>query len=762
MKTRVLIPIVILALLLASSPAAARSAAVSRGSFSLASEYRDVNAGGPIDLAFSPDGKNLYAACYSDNSIAVYSRDSLTGKLSLIEVQQNSGYGLGGVVSIAVSPDGRNVYAAGKTDDALAVFDRDPATGNLVFHEAVRDGVFGVDGLGGILSVAVSPDGKQVFAASHDDNAVVVFNRDPSSGALDLMVMRWHIEPALAGMDGPTALAVSPDGRQIYVTAFNGSITQFQRDPLIGSGSFGFGATYMDSDPGMDGLNAAFDVAVSPDGSALYTAGMGDDAVGVFSRAADTGALTFVEVQKNGTGGASGLQAVMGVSLSADGKYVFAASVKEGALVVFGRNSANGTLTFLANVKEGSAGFSGLGAILMTVSSPDSQQFYAAGGPRSDIIVFSMGADGSTPSHIENQWSAFGLGGTGGSTVSPDGKNLYITGNNDDVLAIFQRNKSLGSLAYLHAMTNTEGSAAGLNGARAVVITPDGQNVYVAGADDDALVIFRRSEPMGFLAFTDVKSDPILDGIQALAISPDGLYIYTAGALSDTIAVGRIDLSTGDLSMVETETDGVGGVDGLDGAYALAISPDGAFLYAAGYYDDAIAIFSRDIPSGQITYTGLVKDEVGSIHFLDGVGSIAISPDGKNLYAASRNDDALNMFSRNPTSGALALMDAIGDSPASGDGLDGARAVAASPDGTYVAVASQFDNTLVIFKRDPADGALKFAQVFRDGVDSQMLSVADALSISPDSNSIYVSGYGDNGVAVFQRAGAIFLPVAMR
>lgn len=91
MKTRVLIPFVILAVLLMSSPAAATSVAVSRGSFSLAGEFRDVNAGGPIDLAFSPDGKNLYAACYSDNSIAVYSRDSLTGKLSFIEVEQNSG-----------------------------------------------------------------------------------------------------------------------------------------------------------------------------------------------------------------------------------------------------------------------------------------------------------------------------------------------------------------------------------------------------------------------------------------------------------------------------------------------------------------------------------------------------------------------------------------------------------------------------------------------------------------------------------------------
>ena len=38
-----------------------------------------------------------------------------------------------------------------------------------------------------------------------------------------------------------------------------------------------------------------------------YVTGNGDDAVAVFSRASSTGALTFVEVQKDGVNGVDGL-----------------------------------------------------------------------------------------------------------------------------------------------------------------------------------------------------------------------------------------------------------------------------------------------------------------------------------------------------------------------------------------------------------------------------------------------------------------------
>src|SRR5438552_12090188 len=106
----------------------------------------------------------------------------MSGTLTFIGVQRQSVGGVDGldlVQAVTVSPDGRNVYAASFNDDAVAVFQRNTATGDLSFLEVHRDGVGGVDGLFGAISVAVSPDGNQVYAAGLGDSAIALFARDP-------------------------------------------------------------------------------------------------------------------------------------------------------------------------------------------------------------------------------------------------------------------------------------------------------------------------------------------------------------------------------------------------------------------------------------------------------------------------------------------------------------------------------------------------------------------------------------------------------
>ena len=66
--------------------------------------------------------------------------------LSFIEAHYDD-LGLDTVFSVVVSPDGKNVYTASTGDDALAVFHRNTTTGKLVWVEMHVDGVDGVEGL---------------------------------------------------------------------------------------------------------------------------------------------------------------------------------------------------------------------------------------------------------------------------------------------------------------------------------------------------------------------------------------------------------------------------------------------------------------------------------------------------------------------------------------------------------------------------------------------------------------------------------------
>ncbi len=78
--------------------------------------------------------------------------------------------------SLALSPDGENLYVARKADNAISIFARDPATGTLTFVEEVINGVKGVHGLDGVSSLVVTDD--YVFATGENDDSLAAFKRD--------------------------------------------------------------------------------------------------------------------------------------------------------------------------------------------------------------------------------------------------------------------------------------------------------------------------------------------------------------------------------------------------------------------------------------------------------------------------------------------------------------------------------------------------------------------------------------------------------
>ena len=88
-------------------------------------------------IAIDPKGRNVYVASSRSNAIAIFRRDGRTGKLTqasgtagCIAAAGAGGcaraLGLVGPNSVAVSADGRNVYATSLKSDAVAVFTRNP------------------------------------------------------------------------------------------------------------------------------------------------------------------------------------------------------------------------------------------------------------------------------------------------------------------------------------------------------------------------------------------------------------------------------------------------------------------------------------------------------------------------------------------------------------------------------------------------------------------------------------------------------------
>jgi 6-phosphogluconolactonase (cycloisomerase 2 family) len=141
----------------------------------------------PWQVKVSPDGQHVYATGRSDNAISVFNRDPVTGRLTFREQQKdgvNGVDGLAGANSLSFSANGDFVYATGRTDNAIAVFSRNATTGALTFLEVHRDGVNGVDGLAGASGIKVSQSDDAVYVTGRSDNAIAIFSRNPVSGRL--------------------------------------------------------------------------------------------------------------------------------------------------------------------------------------------------------------------------------------------------------------------------------------------------------------------------------------------------------------------------------------------------------------------------------------------------------------------------------------------------------------------------------------------------------------------------------------------------
>src|SRR6185369_497993 len=120
-----------------------------------------------------------------------------------------------------------------------------------------------------------------------------------------------------------------------------------------------------------------------------------------------------------------------------------------------------------------------------------------------------------------------------------------------------------------------------------------------------------------------------------------------------TVATLTRDLTFGTLAFVGVQTDGVAGVAGVGGAAAVSVSPDGGHVYVAGAPDNALAAFARDAVTGELTFVAEVVDGVGGVDGLGGASGVAVSPDGAHVYATGATDGAVAVFARDAGTGAL-------------------------------------------------------------------------------------------------------------
>ena len=389
--------------------------------------------------------------------------------------------------------------------------------------------------------IVVSPDGRHVYVASFGSNAVAAFARDSGSGRLEQLPGRrgcvGHLgaAPCSTGraLARPSALAISPDGHNVYVAAAgSNALSVFARNRRTGALTQLPGAKGCLSQlPGggcfdARALNEPVAVAVSPNGRRVYVAGRRfPSAVAVLVRAAD-GSLTQLEGTagciayqgRDGCASARAMRSPEGVAVSPDGRTVFVAAMRSNAVVVLrggpqGLAQPDGAAGCIAmGIAEGCAHGHALKGPVDLAISPDGRSVYVAAS-ESDTVA-SLRSDGGALSQPRGKSGCLRQSGSPrcargrtldevwGVAASPDGFNLYTVSSKINAMGALGRSRSSGRLAplpgrfacFIRAGGFGCPEGRGLTVAVAVTVSPDGRNVYVASEDAylGAIAIFRR------------------------------------------------------------------------------------------------------------------------------------------------------------------------------------------------------------------------------------------------------------------------------
>jgi DNA-binding beta-propeller fold protein YncE len=393
-------------------------------------------------------------------------------------------------------------------------------------------------------------------------------------------------------------------------------------------------------------------IAVSPDGKNVYVASSTSDAIAIFRRNPKTGSL----IQPRGTAGcvaakgadgcakAIGLDGPNSVAVSANGRNVYATSRNGNSITSFVRNKNSGALRQLPPSAAG---------CISVLPVPGCSAGRALLG--ADVV-----------------------------TVSPDAKNVYVGAFFGNAVAVFSRNEKTGALsqpagsAGCIAEAAKEGCAPGvaLGAVEGLAVSRTGANVYAAAALSNALAVLNRNPETGALtqategsgcivdsALAGCTSGVALSGANAVATSPSSEVVYATSLFSNSVtafaptttALGLVQKEGTAGCVVWLRSVGCGFARAMQAPEGLAVSPDGTSLYAAAFVTGAIDVFDRNPETGNVAQKAgkagcqAPRSVAGCTpaRALEGVSSIAVSPDGRNVYSTSFGSNAVDVFRRN-------------------------------------------------------------------------------------------------------------------
>ncbi|MCU0963231.1 MAG: PKD domain-containing protein, partial [Pirellulaceae bacterium] len=415
-----------------------------------------------------------------------------------------------------------------------------------------------------------------------------------------------RLDARLAGLQ---AIEATQDGRTVFLLSRGGGANTGYLSRLrlnLSDNSMELAESLADNLPQIAGLTGAQGLQVAS--SAVFVAGTGMDAIVTFQ--SDSGAELRVEnagTRANGDVLPLDLPGLEAAVISPDGRHVYAVHAASNALVALDAQSGAVLRTYVG----GAAGQTALLQPIDVAVSPAGGRVFVVAAGSNAIVTYNRLANGDLQFYQSSSFVPQTYGNLRALATPPVQPGTYpvyaIT--NTNLLALTQDASRLSVAKSLQVADPT-----------AVVLAPDGNTGYITSGNGQ-LYQFRYDAATGTLTRSAIDTNGLISGARGLAVNPAGDWVYAVG---DGV-LAAVHVTAGGTT-VHRLVEGQDGIRGLAGATAVAVSPDGPYVFVTSSGDDSLSVFRRDEVSGVLRLVQGIENGFSPTLGLVGPNSISVAP----------------------------------------------------------------------------------------------------------------------------------------